>query len=82
MTDRLQTAMEKAKRLPRAAQDRIAALVLGAIEEEGADRRWIGGRRPTKEESARAADRWRKLRKGITLGNDITIRDLIDEGRR
>jgi len=84
MTHLLQSAMEKAKKLPRAAQDRIAALVLGAIEEETkvADRHWIGGRKPTKEETARAADRWRELRKGIVLGGDLTIRELIDEGRR
>ena len=84
MTHLLQTAMEKAKKLSDAQQDRIAALVLGAIEEEteAADRHWIGGRKPAKEKTARAVDRWRELRKGITLGDDLTIRELIDEGRR
>jgi hypothetical protein len=84
MTDLLQIAMEKARKLPDAEQDKIAALVLGAIEEETkvADRHGIGGRKPTQEETARAADRWRELRKGITLGDDLTIRELIDAGRR
>ena len=27
-------------------------------------------------------DRWRELRKGITLGPDLTIREMIEEGRR
>ncbi len=30
----------------------------------------------------RAIDGMRKLRKGITLGDDLTIRELIDKGRR
>jgi len=29
-----------------------------------------------------AAARIRELRKGVTLGPDLTIRDLINEGRR
>lgn len=29
-----------------------------------------------------AVERMKELRKGITLGPDLTIRDLIDEGRR
>ena len=29
-----------------------------------------------------AADRIRKLREGVTLGPDLSIRDLINEGRR
>ena len=27
-------------------------------------------------------DRWREIRKGITLGPDLTIREMIEEGRR
>ena len=84
MTDLLQNAIEKAEKLPDAEQDKIAALVLGAIEKETriADRHWIGGRKPTREEVVRAIDGMRELRKGITLGDDLTIRELIDEGRR
>ena len=36
-------------------------------------------RRRAREE---AAARIRELRKGVTLGPDLTIRDLINEGRR
>ena len=36
---------------------------------------------PTPEEIAAAIDEFRELRRGVTLGN-ITIRELIDEGRR
>ena len=35
----------------------------------------------TPEEIAAAIDEFRELRRGVTLGN-ITIRELIDEGRR
>ena len=31
---------------------------------------------------AAAVDRLRELRKGVTLGPGLTVRDLIDEGRR
>lgn len=31
---------------------------------------------------AEAIERLRELRQGVTLGPDITIRELIDEGRR
>ena len=36
---------------------------------------------PTPEEIAAAIDEFRELRRSVTLGN-ITIRELIDEGRR
>jgi hypothetical protein len=36
------------------------------------------------QQAARSAavDRLREVRKGLTLGPGITVRDLIDEGRR
>ena len=47
----------------------------------------LGGPQEVEEERLRrqrqaAADRIRKLREGVTLGPDLTIRDLINEGRR
>lgn len=35
-----------------------------------------------RERAVAAARRIMELRKGLTLGDDVTIRDLIDEGRR
>ena len=88
MTQTMQRVIERLSRLPDAKQERMAARILKQLEaeEEGAswiaDRQWIGGRKPTREEVIRAIDGMRELRKGITLGNDLTIRDLINEGRR
>jgi hypothetical protein len=47
----------------------------------------LGGPQEVEEERLRkqrqaAADRIRKLREGVTLGPDLSIRDLINEGRR
>jgi len=88
MTQTMQRVIERLSRLPEAKQEQIAARILKQLkaEEEGAswiaDRQWIGGRKPTREEVIRAIDGMRELRKGITLGDDLTIRDLINEGRR
>ena len=35
-----------------------------------------------REKRRRAMERIRELSRGVTLGEDLTIRDLIDEGRR
>lgn len=43
---------------------------------------WIGGRQPTPEEVAEAVASLRRFREGNILGDDITIRELIDDGRR
>ncbi len=88
MTQAMQRVIERLSRLPEEKQERIVARILEALEAEektkpwAADRHWVGGRKPTKEETVQAIDRWRELRKGITLGDDLTIRDLINEGRR
>lgn len=50
----------------------IAVAVLNPVEK----------RRLSPEEAKRALEQLREFRKGITLGNDLTIRDLIEEGRR
>ena len=87
MTQAMQRVIERLSRLPDAEQERMAARILKQLEaEEGkswvADRQWIGGRKPTREEVIRAIDGMRELRKGITLGDALTIRALINEGRR
>ena len=87
MTRTMQRVIEQLSRLPDAKQERIAVRILKQLkveEEESwiADRQWMGGRRPTREEVIRAIDGMRALRKGITLGDDLTIRELINEGRR
>lgn len=38
--------------------------------------------RENRERAVEAARRIMELRKGITLGDEVTIRELIDEGRR
>jgi hypothetical protein len=43
---------------------------------------WIGGRKPSQEEIIQAADQIKLLREGNILGNDITLKELINEGRR
>jgi Arc/MetJ-type ribon-helix-helix transcriptional regulator len=40
------------------------------------------GPKSTRAERLAAIERIRERRKGITLGPDLTIRQLIDEGRR
>ncbi len=88
MTQAMQRVIERLSRLPEEKQDAFAARILETLEAEEknspwvADRHWVGGRKPTKEEVARTIDRWRELRKDITLGDDLTIHDLINEGRR
>jgi hypothetical protein len=46
------------------------------------ERQWIGGRKPTPEEVSDAIERIEQLSKGNILGDDITVKDLINEGRR
>jgi hypothetical protein len=55
-----------------------------ALAEEANDEKgeWISGRRPTKEEISDAVRRLKELSKGNILGDDITLKDLINGGRR
>jgi hypothetical protein len=43
---------------------------------------WIGGSEATFAETMDAGKRLQEFRKGITLSDDITIKELINEGRR
>lgn len=52
------------------------------IESKPIKGEWIGGRQPTPEEVAEAVAGLRRFREGNILGDDITIRELIDDGRR
>ncbi len=78
--------MAMLSRLPEEKQERIAARILEALEAEektkpwAADRQWIGGRKPTKEEVAQAIAGLEKLSKKLTLGG-LSIREMIEEGR-
>ncbi len=87
MTQAMQRVIERLSRLPEEKQERIAARILEALEAEektkpwAADRQWIGGRKPTKEEVAQAIAGLEKLSKKLTLGG-LSIREMIEEGRR
>lgn len=84
MTDLLQIAIEKAKKLPASEQDCLAALMLDAITkvpEEQTRRFWIAGKKPTPEEARAAVDGLKALRKNLTL-DGLSIREMIEEGRR
>ena len=88
MTQTMQRVIERLSRLPEAQQERIAARILEHLDAEEkeerwiADRQWIGGRKPSREEVVCAIEGMRELRKSISLGKDLTIRELINEGRR
>ena len=87
MTQTMQRVIERLSQLPEAQQERIAARILKQLEAEEneswiADRQWIGGRKPARDDVIGAINGMKELRKGITLGDDLTIRELINEGRR
>ena len=86
MTPLLQAALKKLASLPDREQDVIAVRLLkelGAEEEEQLPPGgWLGGSKPSRETTERAVDHMLALRKGTTLGPGLTIRDLIEEGRR
>jgi hypothetical protein len=87
MTQILKTAFERLVALPEVEQDifaeRILAELEGAISEDTPSGfQWIGGRKPSQEETNKAIARNQALRQGVFLGKETTLRDLIDEGRR
>jgi hypothetical protein len=67
---------------------RHAGLSLGAyvlrtvLQQEGSNSGSATDETEKRRKREEAAARIRELRKGITLGADLTIRDLIHEGRR
>jgi hypothetical protein len=50
--------------------------------QESEEDEWIGGRRPTQEEVSEAIRRIEQLSRGSILGNNLTLKELINEGRR
>jgi len=71
MTSILETAFQRAARLPESAQEAIARDIITRIEQE---------ERQDASLVVETVDALRAFRKNLTLG-DITVRDLIDEGR-
>ena len=49
---------------------------------EAESRHWLGGRKPSREEIRQAVRGLRTMRTGLTLGPDLSIRSMIDQGRR
>jgi hypothetical protein len=90
MIKRLQELERKLAILPEAEQEQWVSHFLKelAMEPQVADleatteRTWIGGRRPSPEEVAAAIEQLRQVREGKTLGDDATVQELINEGRR
>ncbi len=63
--------------LPEATQQQIAKQVLAVLDQFEAPSSSV-----PRQETVRAMDAWRRRRKRITLGDDLTLRELINEGRR
>jgi hypothetical protein len=87
MTQVMQVVIERLSRLPEAVQEKYASRWLEELDDEdhpvsGNETQWIGGRKPTPEEATEAVRKIKKARKGRTLGGELTIRDMIEEGRR
>jgi hypothetical protein len=92
MTELLQELERKLAKLPEEEQEQwlshfLKELSLEAFETNGdaADEdegEWIGSRRPTQEEISEAIEQLTQFSKGRILGKDVTIKDLINEGRR
>jgi hypothetical protein len=89
MTELLQKLARELAKLPEDEQDRWISHFLSelSLKEHESNtsatnkREWIGGRKPTREEVAKAIEGLREFRKGKILGDDITIKELINEGR-
>jgi hypothetical protein len=92
MTELLQELERELAKLPAEKQDRWVShflkelssetRVVNGDNEDNAKGEWIGGRRPSQEEVTEAMRKLQELRRGITLGDDIGIKELINEGRR
>ena len=59
--------------------DLETAQINGDASDEG---EWIGGRKPTQDQVTRALEQLDRFSKGKILGEDVTLKDLINEGRR
>ena len=83
----MQKVIEQLARLPETVQKQYASRWLEELENEKnpssrSEPQWIGGRKPTPEEAAEAVQKIKESRKGRILGKDLTIRKMIEEGRR
>lgn len=86
----LQELERKLATLPQAEQEEWVARFLEELAAETDntgdivlnDGHWIGGQKPTQAQVNAAIERLVRFREGKTLGNDTTLKDLIDEGRR
>ena len=87
MTLVMKRGIERLARLPEAVQEKFASRWLKELENEdhpasGNETQWIGGRKPTPEEVTEAVRKIKESRKGRILGEDLTIREMMEEGRR
>ncbi len=87
MTQVMKRVIERLSRLPEAVQEKYASRWLEELENgdhpaSGNETQWIGGRKPTPEEVTEAVRKIKESRKGCILGEDLTIREMIEEGRR
>lgn len=80
------TATEQLKHqldaLPPEEREAEAAQLLDDLKQRMQQRHAGESEAERRARAIRAVDGLRELRKGITLGNDLTIRDLIEDGRR
>lgn len=65
-----------------AAQARARGVPLDTYVKDVLEREAAAGEEHSRIERLQAADRIRELSEQVQLGPDLTIRDLIDEGRR
>jgi hypothetical protein len=86
MTVQLDWPPEVVERLTEEARQRglsLDAYILQAVlEPESSNGAPATDEAENRRKREEAAARIRELRKGVTLGPDLTIRDLINEGRR
>jgi hypothetical protein len=90
MTELLQELERKLAALPEEKQEQWVSHFLEELDAQTHDTnentfgewQWIGGRKPTQEEIVEAIEKIRQLSEGNILGDDITIKELINEGRR
>ena len=90
MTQLLQELERKLATLPESKQEQWVSHFLEELAEDTngtetkstAGGEWIGGRKPAQNKVEEAIKHLRQFRKGKTLGDDITLKDLINEDRR
>ncbi len=89
MAQRLQELERKLATLPEAQQEQWISHFLDELATDAAveaivtdSHQWINGRKPSQKKVAEAVEQLRQLRVGKRLGDDLTTKELIDEGRR